>query len=268
MKHFFSFVFALLIIAIGGFSWWMIQPAIGFLTFSSQEEGFEILAPVEESPQNAFLKMIQEWKRPQGPVRIALQAGHWKNQEVPEELENLKRNGGASGAGKTEAQVVLHIAELTAVILREQGVEVDILPTTVSPEYYADAFISLHADGSASSSVSGFKIAHPRIDYSEKSGILEQLLYDEYEKATNMIRDGNITSGMRGYYAFNWRKYEHAIHPMTPAVILETGFLTSYKDQRILIQKPELAAKGIAYGIISFLQAMNMIPVENMSKLP
>ena len=34
-----------------------------------------------------------DWAPPEGPVRIALQAGHWRADEAPRELSGLKRNG-------------------------------------------------------------------------------------------------------------------------------------------------------------------------------
>ena len=57
---------------------------------------------------------------------------------------------------------------------------------------------------------------------------------------------------MRNYYAFNSRRYRHAIHPTTVGVIIETGFMTSAKDRRILFDEPETAAKGIVDAITDF----------------
>ena len=34
-----------------------------------------------------------EWTAPEGPVRIALQAGHWRADEAPRELRGLRNNG-------------------------------------------------------------------------------------------------------------------------------------------------------------------------------
>lgn len=230
---------------------WTVTSANNPFHFTEYEEGFDD-APVAEEESDAA--PFQDWQRPEGPLKVALQAGHWKNSEVPEELDGLKRNGsGAVGGGTNEQRVVLKIAELAAEQLRAKGIKVDVLPTTVPPDYYADAFVSIHADGSLDPSVTGFKLAHPRRDYSGKSAALEDIFYTEYEKATGFIRDPNVTRRMRGYYAFNWRRYEHAIHPMTPAVILETGFLTSPHDQKILIHKPEVAAQAITDALVIFL---------------
>ena len=57
---------------------------------------------------------------------------------------------------------------------------------------------------------------------------------------------------MRNYYAFNFRRYEHALHPMTIAVILETGFLTSQSDRQVLMNDPERAARGIVDAVMAF----------------
>lgn len=234
--------------------WWFLGTDTGNPQFSSLEAGFEELNEIEDIEDEEPSSLFENWQRPEGPIRVGLQAGHWRNSEVPEELGDLKRSGGgAVGGGKSEWEVVLNIAELTAQILREMGIDVDILPATIPPSYYADAFVAIHADGNISPSVSGFKVARPRFDTLGKSSLLGNLLYEEYEKATGLRRDSNVTRQMRGYYAFNWRKYEHSIHQMTPAVIIETGFLTSPRDREILISNPKKAADGIASALLKFL---------------
>ena len=40
-----------------------------------------------------------EWEPPEGPVRIALQAGHWRAEEAPRELRGLRDNGTAWEGG-------------------------------------------------------------------------------------------------------------------------------------------------------------------------
>ena len=54
---------------------------------------------------------------------------------------------------------------------------------------------------------------------------------------------------MQNYYAFNFRRYEHALHPMTIAVILETGFLTSTRDREVIVRAPDRAALGIVEAV-------------------
>ena len=65
---------------------------------------------------------------------------------------------------------------------------------------------------------------------------------------------------MQNYYAFNYRRYEHALHPMTVAAILETGFLTNAGDRRIIVSDPDRAARGIADAVKLFLKTMPIEP--------
>ncbi len=199
------------------------------------------------------------WKRPDGPAKVALQVGHWKTEEVPEELERLRGNTGASGGGKSEWEVNMAIAEATAEVLKSKGIAVEILPATVPPDYWADVIVSIHADGNEDSSKSGFKAAVPRRDMTGKAEKLLELVEDNYQKATNLSKDPNVTRNMRGYYAFRWWRYEHTIHPMTTAIILEIGFLTNPSDRRLIVDKPEISAKGLADGIIEYLTSEKLI---------
>lgn len=215
--------------------------------------------PEETVPDTDPYQWIRDWKRPEGPAKIALQAGHWKAEEVPDELERLRSNTGSSGGGKWEWEVNLEIAEATAEMLRSEGVEVEILPATIPPRYWADVFVAIHADGNLNRSVAGFKVAAPWRDWSGKANKLAQNLDNEYQKVTKMVRDPNISRNMRGYYAFAWWRYEHALHPMTTAAIIETGFLTNAGDRRIIVARPEVAAEGIVNGIIKFLGTENLI---------
>jgi N-acetylmuramoyl-L-alanine amidase len=57
---------------------------------------------------------------------------------------------------------------------------------------------------------------------------------------------------MENYYAFNFRRYEHALHPMTIAVILETGFLTNASDRALIVNDPERVARGIVDAVAAF----------------
>lgn len=194
------------------------------------------------------------WQRPPGAPRVGLQVGHWKNSELPDEFERLRESGGGTnGGGKAEWEVTLTIAELVASGLREQGVIVDILPATIPPAYWADVLLAIHADGNLNSAVSGYKVAAPRRDRTGTAEELASLLEDNYGTATALPLDTNITRNMTGYYAFNWRRYEHAMHPMTAAAIIETGFLTSPVDRKIIVAQPQVSAKGITDGILTFL---------------
>ena len=217
---------------------------------------FEDLEPPETDPYSRF----KDWKRPEGPPKVGLQAGHWKNSELTDEIERLRGNTGSSGGGKSEWEVNLAIAEVTKELLNTRGINVDILPATPPVDYWADVFVAIHADGSTDLSKSGFKAATPRRDLSGKASSLLEFIEQNYVEATKLKKDPNVTRNMRGYYAFAWWRYQHSVHPMTPSVILETGFLTNASDRRIIVSRPELSAQGIASGIINYLETEKLLP--------
>jgi N-acetylmuramoyl-L-alanine amidase len=190
---------------------------------------------------------------PAGPRRVGLQAGHWLVDQVPPELGRLQ--GGSFGGGKAEWEANLEIAARTRTLLESVGYVVDLLPSTIPPGYRAHAFIAIHADGGASS-LRGFKVARP--DFSSIPDVDDQLLDDlnyEYARSTGLPRDDeHISRRMLAYYAFNSRRYCHSVAPGVPQAIVETGFLTSPLDRQLLLDRPELAAAGLANGIVAFLE--------------
>ncbi len=198
---------------------------------------------------------LSKWVRPEGPLRVGLQAGHYKNNELPDELRRLRESGGGTSNGSVaEWEVNLAIAEETKKILGKEGILVDILPATIPPAYYADAVVAIHADGSPSTSTFGFKVAVPRRSLSGKADELAEIIEEAYQQHTNLKIDPNISRNMTGYYAFSWRRFEHSTHPMAPAVILETGFLTNPTEASMLINNPGLPASAIAQALMTFLR--------------
>lgn len=210
-------------------------------------------------PEMDLFSYFRNWKRPDGPAKVGIQVGHWKNDEVPDELERLRGNTGASGGGMSEWEVNFNIATEMQKILQESGITVEILPATVPPSYVADIFIAIHADGNEDLSKSGYKFAGPWRDFTGKGGKLIELLSNKYEEQTHLEFDPNITQNMRGYYAFSWWKNIHAVHPMTVSVIAETGFLTNKNDQKLLINTPEIPAQAMSDAIIKYLKSEELI---------
>lgn len=239
-----------------------------FIFLKNQQSYARIVNIFDEIPSVDFfiggngkysMSELQNWQRPDGPVRVGIQSGHWQNQDLPEEIKNLSyNNAGATGGGYNERDTVLVISQKVAARLEAQGIMVDLLPTAIPPGYLADAFVAIHADGNDDRNVSGFKTASPSRDFSRQSSVLEQAVADEYQRATRLLLDPHVTSNMRDYYAFNWQKYEHAIHPLTPAMIIETGYITNPGDRRTIVANSDTAAQGIVSGIIKFLVARGL----------
>jgi hypothetical protein len=193
---------------------------------------------------------------PPGPRRVGLQAGHWLTDEVPPELGRLQ--AGSIGGGKQEWQVNLDVAQRTASLLQATGVQVDVLSSTIPPRYQANAFIALHADGDPAGQARGFKVARP--GFSSLPDVDDRLvdtLNEVYAADTELPRDDeHISLRMRYYYAFNSRRYCHAVAPGVPQAIIEMGYLTSATDRQWLIGNPDRLARGVADGIQTFLATL------------
>lgn len=195
------------------------------------------------------------------PWRVGIQAGHWKMDELPAEQHRLWGHTGAQWGKLTEAEVNLAIAQAVTRQLQAAGIIVDLLPATVPPGYDADAFVAIHADDGGGTTASGWKIASPWRS-SDASRRLRDDIARTYADATGLPLDRyGVSYNMRGYYGFSWTRFEHAIAPTTPAAIIETGFLTSATDRKIIVDDPERTARGISAGIISFLGELKSMPL-------
>ena len=198
--------------------------------------------------------------------RVGLQVGHLRSNELPEELARLRTSTGARWGDVSEAELNLDIANRVKPLLEAQGVIVDMLPATVPPGYDADAFLAIHADGSTGAAARGWKLATPW-RASQASKDLMAAVGAAYGPATGMPEDvGGVTFNMKGYYAFNYRRHEHAIRRTTPAIIVEMGFMTSAADRGILFGQPDRVAKGIADGVLAYLRARD--PNNGAALLP
>lgn len=197
--------------------------------------------------------------------RVGVQVGHYKNNELPDELWRLEGSTGTSGGGRTEVDLNFDVANRVAKLLRAQGVVVDILPATVPSGYQADAFIAIHADGSSSSGPRGFKIS---TRWSSKvavqDGMLVDAITDAYRAATGMPEDSNVTRNMRGYYAYSPRRPNWRTSNFAPGAIVEMGFMTNAADRAVMFNKTDVVAQGITTGILNFLKsAYGQRPIVN-----
>jgi len=199
-------------------------------------------------------------ERAPGPPRVGIQVGHWQRNNLPAELAGLTSSTGAIAGGVTETEVNLAVAQRVVAQLEAKGVVVDLLPVAVPVDYLADVFISIHADGSENTAARGYKMAAPRRDFSGKASALLGALEASYGVATGLPHDADgVTRRMSAYYAFNWRRYDHAIHPQTPAVIVEMGFLTNATDRSFLTTQTAVVANGIADGVLAYLEGQGLL---------
>lgn len=155
----------------------------------------------------------------------------------------------------TEAEINAQIAQATAQALQDLGAQVIILEEydVRLADLRADLLLSLHADSCISAS--GFKAANyanSRIPVTEAR--LLECINLEYASATGLNQHPNtVTHDMTEYHAFR------RIHPETPAVILEMGFLGG--DEVLLTQGQRQVAQGIAAAARCFLAPEPPTPV-------
>jgi hypothetical protein len=213
----------------------------------------QALAARERIKQMAYEQPVQATLASVGQKHVALQVGHWKLEEAPWELRGLDPKRQARSAGYMEWQVGLRIAQEVEKILTKEGIAVTILPAILPSTYKADVFVSIHADQNPSAPwLSGFKIAPSIFDQSGKARKLSEAIATEYTISSGLDQETYIPDSMPYYYAFNHDKFIFAVHPATPAVIIETGYLPNPRDRAVIATSPHMPATGIANGVLKF----------------
>lgn len=171
--------------------------------------------------------------------RVGIVAGHWQYD-----------SGAVCPDGLMEVEINVDVARRVAALLIEAGYDVEVL-AEFSPKlegYQADALVSIHTDSCNIPEASGFKVASVlQSAVPEEEDRLVECLQREYARSTGLYyHKDSITYDMQEYHAF----YE--IAPQTPGAIIEIGFMDA--DRELLTARPDLAAEGIARGVICFLE--------------
>lgn len=192
------------------------------------------------------------------PHRVGVVAGHSGND-----------SGAVCPDGLTEVSVNQKVASFVQQYLREQNIQVDILQEFDDrlSGYKALALISIHADSCdyINDEATGFKVAsalnnpHP-----ERTNRLTTCLRNRYGQVTGLLLHNSITNDMTSYHAFD------EINNETPAVIIEIGFLNL--DKQLLTQHSDLIARGIANGILCYVNnedaSIQITPQSTPSIIP
>jgi hypothetical protein len=195
-----------------------------------------------------------------GPPRVGVQIGHDGVEGHPDELAHLRGNTGGDADGFSELAVNRAVAAALKGQLEAQGVAVDLLRATPPAGYHADLLLSLHADSVLDPSRRGYKSAHFSPPRSPLEPHLKAVVDAAYLTRTGLTDDSlNTTGNMRRYYAFNFRHYAHSVHPSTPSLLVELGYLSSPADAQLLRQ-PEHLAEALTAGVVTFLRARHRLP--------
>lgn len=188
-------------------------------------------------------------------LKVAIQIGHYKIKEVPPELSSISKQWGTYGGGRNEVDVAMDIGTRLKPLLEAQGLNVELLPTTVPGNYTADAFLSLHADGAGDKTRRGFKVTtRYNSPIPPQDAMLTEMLTEAYSAATGLPQDYRVNSNMREYYAFAPHRTTYRISNYTPAAIIEMGYMTNAEDRALLFSGDKIAS-GLAVGMVRFLKA-------------
>ena len=118
--------------------------------------------------------------------------------------------------------------------------------------YRADALVSIHANTcyDFGEHVSGFIVAisEARPEFGADA-FLRECIAENFGAYVPIERSYNLTADMTDNHT--WRK----IHPLTPAMILEMGYMLA--DQAVLTEDPDLLARAIVDGILCFIENVN-----------
>ena len=148
-------------------------------------------------------------------------------------------------------------------MLQFEGIEVDVLPATIPPNYQADLLISLHADSSPDDYRRGYKSSHFRYPRNKWEPVLKEHIDNAYFYFSGLPDDDlNVSGSMLEYYAFNRAAYEHTVSRSTPAVIVEMGYISNEEDLAFL-RDPVNPAYALKRGILTYLAERGRFDLED-----
>ena len=182
-------------------------------------------------------------------MKIYLDAGH--NPTNP--------NAGAEGNGYREQDLVYEIARQTAVILRQNGLDVRLSRPTPENQlgmsnasslaarvndansWGADYFISLHTNASNITPASGSEA----FVYTDASRA--------YPLAQNILTQLNAATGLPNRGVSVRTNLYVLRRTRMPATLVELGFISNPVDADLMANQPELFARGVANGVLAYL---------------
>ncbi len=105
----------------------------------------------------------------------------------------------------------------------------------------ADVFISLHTNAAANTNASGSEA----LIYSSSNSV-------SYRLADDILRELNLTTGLRNRGVIERPGLYVLRRTNMPAVLVEMGFITNAYDADLMVNSPDLFARGIYRGITDY----------------
>lgn len=156
-----------------------------------------------------------------------------------------------------EVDINFAVAQRVVAMLKAENFTVDLLDENDPrlDNYQGVALVSIHANTcyDFGEYVSGYIVAkaEARPDFG-KDTMLRECVALNYGALVPLERSFVLTLDMTDYHAFR------IIHPLTPAVILEMGYMLA--DREVLEEDPELLAQAVANGVYCFLGISGNVP--------
>lgn len=220
------------------FTWWTPSQFIN----DQVRQGLSVAQATGQATVIPTVIPTPNWLR-----KIGIVSGH-RGPQVPPDP------GAVCPDGLTEAEINFAVAQNVVRKLRDRGYSVDLLDE-FDPRldnYQAAALVSIHANTCQNfgERVSGYLIARAaaRSGFGSDDALVE-CVSGYYALTTGLERRAGVTIDMTDYHTFR------EIHPLTPAAIIELGFLLADRD--VLTGKQEEMSQGIANGILCFLEPSN-----------
>jgi N-acetylmuramoyl-L-alanine amidase len=151
----------------------------------------------------------------------------------------------------TENEINFGVATKVVQYLRARSYRVDLLDE-FDPrlnDYQAAALVSIHANSCQDYGevVSGYLVAKAAAKPPNgPDDRLAECIARYYSPMTGLERRFSLTLDMTDYHSFR------EIHPLTPAAIIELGFMRADRD--LLTEQQDLLARAIVEGILCFLE--------------
>ena len=188
--------------------------------------------------------------------RIGIVSGHRGPENDP---------GAVCPDGLTEAEINFDIAQRLTNALIDRGYVVDLLDE-FDPRlenYRASALVSLHSNDCRDYGPDATAFLVSRAAARPAGGAddaLAECIALYYARSTELERRFTLTLDMTDYHTFR------EIHALTPAAILEMGFMRN--DRELLTQRQDVIVTGLINGIECFLRGENAINIASPTPRP
>jgi N-acetylmuramoyl-L-alanine amidase len=207
-----------------------------------------------------------------GPIRIGVQPGHWRIDELPDELARLRTSTGAVYGSLRELDINLAVSVRLVDRLMRSGFQAELVPAAIPAGYRADVFISVHADRADQPDRRGWKLSAPWRPSPASTRLAED--FSRAFRESGLPEDrGGVTANMRGYFGFSWWRYQQVISPYTPAVLVEMGFMGNASDRARMRDDPDFYAGILFKAVQYYLETLDradvgmLVPLLHQTRL-